>query len=66
MIISYLIKLGNLALRRILLEKILKARFANFGYPAILTCPLGSRVKDMIAKELKQIKLKIIKLFIFS
>ena len=50
MIISYLVKLGNLTLRRILIEKILKARFANFGYPAIFMFPFCSGVKDMIAK----------------
>ena len=50
MIIGYLVKLGYFALPRILIEKILQARFANFGYPAILMGPFCSRVKDMIAK----------------
>ena len=50
MIIVYLVKFGYLAIRRILIETFLKARFANFGYPTIFMCPFCSRVQDMIAK----------------
>ena len=58
MIVCYLIKLRYFTLSRIFLEKILQARFADSSDAAILTCPLSSRVQDMITKQLKEIKLK--------
>ena len=58
MIIIYLVKLGQFALRRIFIAKFLQARFANSSDAAILMSPLNSRVEDMITKQLKEIKLE--------